>query len=312
VVVATPGPMGLAGWLTARLLGVRLTVLHQVDLAGWLRRTGGNDLLAQLAQTWLHLLWRGAHAVLVPDSRSAAAVAAAGVPGERVRLLPRAVDRGRFNPDRCRPAFWRRRGLGAGCKVLYAGPLTTGAPVETLLAAFTRLLTEQRAAQLVLVGDGPAIGELSRRFHHPAILFAGRLAGDELAHAFASADLYVDLESGDLRGQRLVTALASGVPALVDDAAAAADLVRASGAGMAVATTDAAALLDALRLLVVDVPRRTAAARAAREVGRTLPNWYDALDPLLAESWPPASAPPAPADRAPLPAPGATRRRASA
>jgi glycosyltransferase involved in cell wall biosynthesis len=318
VVVATPGPMGWCGWLTARLLGARLTVLHQVDLAAWLRRTSGSAALAQLAGAGERLLWASAQSVLVADPATAERLAAAGIAAERLRVLPRATDRSRFSPERSQPTYWRRRGLGPGCKVLYVGPLDAGLPLATLLAAFRRLLDEGHPAQLVLAGDGPLLGELSRRHHHPDVLFAGRLAEEELARAVASADLVVDLASADLRGQHVIDALASGVPVLIDERAGVAHLVREAGAGATVDTTDAAALLAALRVLAADPPRRAAAARAARGLGRALPDWQDALLPLLAESWPPPAGEPVPSSSAHArrphdPTPGAASgRRASA
>jgi glycosyltransferase involved in cell wall biosynthesis len=284
VVIATPGPMGLAGWLTAWVLGLRLTVVQQLDLTAWLRRSSGSTLLEQLAAGWQRLLWTRADSVLVPDQRTAATVAAEGIAPDRIRLLPRAVDRRRFGPERCQPAFWRRRGLGVGCKILHVGPLTQRGPAEVLLEAFHRLAGEGHAAQLVIAGGGPALAELARRHRHPAILFTGPLAGDELARAYASADLYVDLASADLRGHRLFEALASGLPAVTDARAGAADLVHAHAAGLVLDTGRPEALLDALRLMVLDSPRRSAAARAAVQLARSLPGWDEAIGALWSEA----------------------------
>jgi len=288
VVVATPGPMGLAGWLAARLLRLRLVVVHQLDLPGLVRQRTGSATLEQLAWEWLSLLWRDADMVLVTDSADGAALAARGVETRKLRLLPRAVDRRRFHPDRRDPGFWRRRGVGAGCKVMRVGPLVADDATERLLSAFRDLLDEGHTAQLLLAGEGPALGELSRRYDRPGIVFLGTLDEDELAAAYASADLFVEPDGADLRAHRLCEALASGLPALVDAGAPAAALVRGNGAGIVAPTGDPTALRDALRLLVVDTPRRAAAARAARHAAGSLQSWEEAFAAIGPPTPPPA------------------------
>src|SRR5262249_51102924 len=161
-------------------------------------------------------------------------LAARGVDSRKLRLLPRAVDHRRFAPERRDGGFWRRRGLGAGCKILRVGPVLADEATERLFAAFHALLDEGHAAQLVIAGEGPALGELSRRHHHPAVCFLGALDEEEVAAAYASADLFVEPDAADLRAHRLCEAIASGLPAVVDTGAAGAALVRGNGAGMVV------------------------------------------------------------------------------
>ncbi len=277
VVVATPGPMGLAGWLVARLLRLRLLVLHQLDLPGLVRQRTGSSTLEGLAWAWLGLLWRDADLVLVADAAEGRALAARGVAPRKLRLLPRAVDR-RFAPARREPDFWRRRGLGSGCKLLRVGPLLADEPTERLLAAVTALRAEGVPAQLVIAGEGPALGELSRRYHDAGVLFLGAVDEDELAVAYASADLFVEADTADLRAHRLCEALASGLPAVVA-AGPGAQLVRAHDAGLVVCG-DASAWRDGLRAMVLDAPRRAAAARGASAAASGLASWEEAFTTL--------------------------------
>ena len=62
----------------------------------------------------------------------------------------------------------------------------------------------------MLVGSGPQAAELARR--HPDVLFAGPMEGEELARAYASADVFVFPSLTDTFGLVLLEALASGVP----------------------------------------------------------------------------------------------------
>jgi glycosyltransferase involved in cell wall biosynthesis len=62
----------------------------------------------------------------------------------------------------------------------------------------------------IVVGDGPARAELTRRFTDAVFLGARR--GEELARAYAAADVFVFPSRTDTYGLVLLEALASGVP----------------------------------------------------------------------------------------------------
>ncbi|WP_413709961.1 glycosyltransferase family 4 protein [Rhizobium sp. Rhizsp82] len=62
----------------------------------------------------------------------------------------------------------------------------------------------------VVVGDGPARAELSKRY--PDVLFTGLKFGTELADIYAQADVFVFPSLTDTFGNTILEALASGVP----------------------------------------------------------------------------------------------------
>lgn len=62
----------------------------------------------------------------------------------------------------------------------------------------------------VIVGDGPALASLQRRY--PDVHFLGALFGDRLAEIYASSDVFVFPSKTDTFGLVLLEALASGVP----------------------------------------------------------------------------------------------------
>jgi glycosyltransferase involved in cell wall biosynthesis len=97
----------------------------------------------------------------------------------------------------------------------------------------------------VVVGDGPARAELTRRFPHAVFLSARR--GEDLASAYAAADVFVFPSRTDTYGLVLLEALASGVPVAAFPVAGPRDVL----AGAPVAALDAdlrAACLKALTL----------------------------------------------------------------
>lgn len=79
--------------------------------------------------------------------------------------------------------------------------------VEKNLDAFLAL---DLPGSKVVVGDGPQREALARR--HPQVLFTGARFGEELARAYASADVFVFPSRTDTFGNVILEALASGLP----------------------------------------------------------------------------------------------------
>ena len=108
----------------------------------------------------------------------------------------RGVDTELFRPRKVRR-------FGKKPVFLYVGRIA----VEKNIKAF---LDVDLPGRKVLVGSGPQAAELARR--HPDVLFAGPMEGEELARAYASADVFVFPSLTDTFGLVLLEALASGVP----------------------------------------------------------------------------------------------------
>jgi len=86
--------------------------------------------------------------------------------------------------------------------------LTVGrVSVEKNLPAFLDL---DLPGSKVVVGDGPALADLRRRYPH--VLFTGLKTGKDLANAYAQADVFVFPSRTDTFGNTILEALASGVP----------------------------------------------------------------------------------------------------
>jgi glycosyltransferase involved in cell wall biosynthesis len=113
-----------------------------------------------------------------------------------VELWPRGVDTGQFHP--------RAADLGLPRPVF----LSVGrVAVEKNLEAFLEL---DLPGTKVVVGDGPARTALARKY--PNAVFLGARQGEQLAEAYAAADIFVFPSKTDTFGLVLLEALASGLP----------------------------------------------------------------------------------------------------
>lgn len=82
----------------------------------------------------------------------------------------------------------------------------------------------------VVVGGGPALEWLRAR--HPAVHFAGMMQGEDLARAYASADVFVFPSLTDTFGIVLLEAMASGLPVAAYPVTGPIDVIGTSGAGV--------------------------------------------------------------------------------
>jgi glycosyltransferase involved in cell wall biosynthesis len=118
----------------------------------------------------------------------------------RLHRWARGVDLGLFTPDG--PRLAELDGV-AGPILLHVGRVAPEKNIEAFLSADV-------PGTKVVVGDGPALAALRRRY--PDALFLGALHGERLAAAYRSADAFVFPSRTDTFGLVMAEALASGVP----------------------------------------------------------------------------------------------------
>jgi len=119
----------------------------------------------------------------------------------------------------------------------------------------------------VVVGDGPALAAMKKRY--PEVSFLGAKHGEELAACYAAADVFVFPSRTDTFGLVNIEALACGVPVAAFPVAGPVDIIGADGKGMHGGSRRIGALdgdlAVAIRLaLTAD---RSAAACEARKYG---------------------------------------------
>lgn len=130
----------------------------------------------------------------------------------------RGVDTDLFRPDAepIFPAEWERPiWLNVG-----------RVAVEKNIEAFAEL---KLPGTKVIVGDGPAKADLETRY--PDVKFTGAMFGEDLARAFADADVFVFPSWTDTFGLVILEAMAAGTPVAAYPAHGPIDIIPGSGAG---------------------------------------------------------------------------------
>ena len=286
--VTAPGPAGVAATLLSRISGLPLLGSYHTELAAYAGLRSGDGGLEALATAARGIFYAAPSVVLSPSPAADRSLLDLGIDSARLGRWERGVDTRRFDPEKA-----DRDAYPGELKVLYAGRLTREKGVDLLAESFLRARACDPRLHLLLAGGGPEEHELRARLGEQAT-FLGWLEGEELARAYASADVFLFCSTTDTYGQAIVEAGASGLPVVAVREGGPVTLVENRHTGL-LCRPDPDHLAGALLQLASSPPLRrqlgAAGARAARSR-----SWQQALGQLAA-GYRRALAAPALADR---------------
>ena len=264
--IATEGPLGWTALQAASYLKLPICSDFRTNFHAYSKHYGIGWLNKPI-MVYLRKFHNRTQCTMVPDAGLRDELQGLGFQG--VRVLARGVDTQLFDPARRSAAL--RASWGATEQdpvILHVGRLAPEKNLATLVEAFEALRQIQPRARLVLVGDGPARAELQARL--PDAVFAGMRHGEDLAAHYASGDLFVFPSLTETFGNVTPEALASGLPVLAYDYAAAAQLIDNGVNGWRAPFGNAPELLRLARLLAGDPAGLRAMGLAARARAESL------------------------------------------
>ncbi len=224
--VTAPGPAGIAAALMARIANLPLVASHHTELAAYARLRSGDPALEAGMRAALSMFYSGCELVLSPSE-----AADESINSRRAFQWPgsgrweRGVDLDLYSADKA-----NRNAYPGRFKVLYAGRLSKEKGVDLLAEAFEIARERDPRLHLLLAGGGPEEAELRKRLGDTAT-FLGWLDREELAQAYASADLFAFCSQTDTYGQVITEAQASGLPVVAVNEGGPRTLIRSGDTG---------------------------------------------------------------------------------
>jgi glycosyltransferase involved in cell wall biosynthesis len=269
IVISTPGPMGLTGLLAAKMLNLQTSGIYHTDFPEYIRILTEDKFLESLAWTYMRWFYGQQETVFVNSEEYRRSWIDRGIEPAKLKILPRGLDTELFHPRRRDLNFWSRfhtngaSATGEMTRLLYVGRISKEKDLDVLAAAYRQLREEGLPVELYLIGNGPYSPALQELM--PDATFTGYLAGEELATAYASADLFVFPSTTDTFGNVIIEAQASGLPVIVSTIGGPKELVEPGANGLVTKALDAQALAHAIRSLVIAPELRALMASRARE-----------------------------------------------
>lgn len=268
---ATEGPLGWSALRAAQALSLPMTTDFRTNFHEY-SRYYGLGWLQPVVLDYLRRFHNQGQRTFVPTHALQQRLREQGF--ERLAVVGRGVDTVLFSPDKRLQSLRDGLGAGDGPILLYVGRLAAEKNVALALCAFEAVRLRMPGATMVVVGEGPLRRKLEAEF--PAARFVGAQHGEDLARWYASADLFLFPSISDTFGNVTMEALASGLPVIAFDTAAAAEHVDDCDNGLLAPVGEEAAFIASVCSLAWQ-HRHLGAVRARARQAALKANWADVL-----------------------------------
>lgn len=269
--IATEGPLGWSALRAARELKLPVSSDFRTNFHAYSRHYGVGWLERPI-MAYLRRFHNRTDATMVPTVALRDELAGSGF--ANLHVVARGVDTERFDPRRRSRALRASWGVADGDLVVACvGRLAPEKNLGLALAAFDTICQRRLDARLLFVGDGPMRSELQSRC--PQAIFVGTRSGIDLAAHYASADLLLFPSLTETFGNVTTEALASALPLVAFDRAAAAQLVQSGCNGLLARAGDERAFVDHAVRVAMSPTFARHLGRCARE--SMLPQGWEAI-----------------------------------
>lgn len=232
--IATEGPLGWSALQAAKVLKLPVTSDFRTNFQSYSKHYGIGWLRKPIV-AYLRKFHNATACTMVPTKELKKTLSENGF--LNLKVVSRGVDTSLFNMSKRDPDLRKTWGATDQSQVMISvGRMAPEKNLEQVLKTFEALKLLGTDLKLVMVGDGPLREQFQLKY--PEIIFPGMLVQSELAKYYASADLFVFPSQTETFGNVTLEALASGIPVLAFDCAAARDWVQTGVNGWLVPEND--------------------------------------------------------------------------
>ena len=229
--IATEGPLGWSALQAAKVLKLPVTSDFRTNFQSYSKHYGVGWLRKPIV-AYLRKFHNATACTMVPTRELMRTLSQNGF--ANLKVVSRGVDTKLFNISKRDTSLRSSWGATDDTKVLISvGRMAPEKNLDQVLKTYEALKSTGQAFKLVMVGDGPLKDQFQKRY--PEIIFPGMLSQSNLAAYYASSDLFIFPSQTETFGNVTLEALASGIPVLAFDCAAARDWVQTGVNGWLVA-----------------------------------------------------------------------------
>lgn len=274
--ISTPGPVGLIGFLAARMMRVPVLGVYHTDFPAYIDRLFDDHAFTFMAESYMRFFYGPFRSIFTRSQDYVDSLVDLGMPREKMVALMPGLETAKFNPGFRDDSIWQDlAGAGytsiarPGVKALYVGRVSVEKNMPMLTNVWksvSRRCAEMGIpADLVVVGDGPYRKTMERELAGRNAHFLGFRHGRELSTIYASSDLFVFPSTTDTLGQVVMESQSSALPVLVTDQGGPKEVVQHGVTGFVLRADDSHGWIDTLVDLIADDERRERMGRAASE-----------------------------------------------
>jgi glycosyltransferase involved in cell wall biosynthesis len=229
--IATEGPLGWSALQAAKVLKLPVTSDFRTNFQSYSKHYGVGWLRKPIV-AYLRKFHNATACTMVPTRELMRTLSQNGF--ANLKVVSRGVDTKLFTISKRDTSLRSSWGATDDTKVLISvGRMAPEKNLDQVLKTYEALKVTGLAFKLVMVGDGPLKEQFQKRY--PEIIFPGMLSQSNLAAYYASSDLFIFPSQTETFGNVTLEALASGIPVLAFDCAAARDWVQTGVNGWLIA-----------------------------------------------------------------------------
>jgi glycosyltransferase involved in cell wall biosynthesis len=228
IYISTPGPVGLAGLLAAKLLHVPCTAVYHTDFTRQMRQILGDATMCRITEDFVNWFHSAADTVAVSTDQYMTLLAQRGLSLTKMRRFRRGIDPHMFAPDPRGGAYLAETlCIRDGVTLLHAGRVSKEKNLDFFAEVYKAVLEKHPDVNLVFAGNGPYLEEYKVRMSaYERVHFAGRISREVLPLLYSGAHFLVFPSVTETFGLVVLEAQACGLPAVVSDFGGPKEIIR--------------------------------------------------------------------------------------
>ena len=265
--ISTPGPVGLIGFIAAKMLRIPVLGVYHTDFPAYVDHLFDDHAFTSVCRAYMRFFYEPFTAIFTRSEQYVDALDDLGMKRERILPLMPGLETEQFNPSFQDLSVWddlEAEGLTGisrpSVKVLYVGRVSVEKNLPFLTSVWARVAKKcaqhNVPADLIVVGDGPYKKEMQRALAGHNAHFLGFRHGRELSTIYASSDAFVFPSVTDTLGQVVMESQSSGLPVIVTDQGGPKEVVDAGHTGFVLSSESADEWVEHLYELIANDARR--------------------------------------------------------
>lgn len=218
IYISTPGPIGLLGKMVAQKSNCKCIGVYHTDFEAQTKYITNNYFITKFMKYYELFFYKLCDEIITPSKEYLDILK---TKYKNVSLFSRAVDKEIFYYDKnSKQLLIKKYNIKKTDKiVIYVGRISKDKNIDFLIKVYFTLKDNlyNENIKLLLIGDGPYLKELQKKYKDKDIIFCGNIDRAELKDYYSSADLFLFPSITDTFGMVIIEALACNCPVLVSN-----------------------------------------------------------------------------------------------
>jgi len=216
--ISTLGPVGITGFIIAKMLKVPVYGTYHTDFASYLYSNTNSKIIKNITRFFEKRFYRACKGVFIrSDTYRPLLEEEFKVDPKQLFAIPAGIDINHYSPSYRNPSYWEQYSIKPDAtKALYVGRVSAEKNIAFLLNLWKENYHPKLNAWLILVGSGSFYHKRDE-YETYNIKFLGHKDKEELATIYSSSDFFIFPSNSDTLGQVVIESMASGTPVLVSN-----------------------------------------------------------------------------------------------